>query len=66
LHQKKKTDWMEHKKFAYRRLDELKEDILRAGVELPVAERLDILKSAVSLYGKHLPNRLIVKIPEKV
>ena len=51
---------MEHKKFAYRNLDELKEDILRAGVELPVSERLDILKTSLPLHEKSLPNRLAI------
>ena len=49
---------MEHKRFAYRDLDELKEDILLAGVELPVSESLDILKTSLPLNGKLLPNRL--------
>ena len=51
---------MEHKKFAYRHLDELKEDIIRAGVELPVSERLDILKTPISLSDKLLHNRLAI------
>jgi len=51
---------MEHRKFAYRHPDELKEDILRAGVELPVSENLNVLKKSLLLYGKTLPNRLAV------
>ena len=50
---------MEHKKFAYNNLDELREDLFRAGVDLPVAEQLAILKTPLSLYGKLLPNRLV-------
>ena len=50
---------MEHRKFSYRHLNELKEDIIQAGVELPVSERLDILKTSLPLYGKLLPNRLV-------
>jgi len=49
---------MEHQKFNYRHLDELREDIFRAGVILPVSEQIDCLKSSISLYGKILPNRL--------
>ncbi len=51
---------MEHKKFAYRHLDELREDIFRSGVDLPVSEHLDILKSSMRLNKKTLPNRLVV------
>jgi len=51
---------MEHKKFSYRHPDELKKDIIRAGVELPVSENLDILKTPLSLDGKLLSNRLAI------
>jgi len=51
---------MEHKKFNYRTLDELKEDIIRLGVELPVSERLDILKTPLSIGSNSESNRLIV------
>ena len=51
---------MEHKKFAYRHLDELKDDITQLGVELPVSEQLAILKTSLSLYDKIIPNRLVV------
>ena len=50
---------MKHQKFAYRNLDELKEDILRMGIDLPVSEQLDILKTPLSLYDKQLSNRLV-------
>ena len=49
---------MEHQKFNYRSLDELKEDIIRLGVELPVSEHLDLLKTSLSIGGKY--NRQIV------
>ena len=51
---------LEHKRFSYKSLDELKDDILRAGVELPVSGRLDILKTSLPLHGKILPNRLAI------
>jgi len=51
---------MEHRKFAYRNPDELKEDILRAGVELPVSDCLDVLKTPLPFHGKLLPNRLAI------
>ena len=51
---------MEHRKFSYRHLDALKEDIKRVGVELPVSEPLDSLKTSLQLYGKRIPNRLAI------
>ena len=51
---------MEHRKFSYRHLDELKEDIVQAGVDLPVSEQLDILKTSLSLHDKLIPNRLAI------
>jgi 2,4-dienoyl-CoA reductase-like NADH-dependent reductase (Old Yellow Enzyme family) len=51
---------MEHKKFSYRHLDELKEDIVRAGVYLPLSDSTDALALPLRLYGKQLPNRLAV------
>ena len=51
---------MEHKKFSYKHLDDLKEDVVRAGVELPISENLDVLKTPLPLYGKTIPNRLVI------
>jgi len=51
---------MQHQKFTYRHLDELKEDVVRVGVELPFSENLDVLKTSLSLNGKLLPNRLAI------
>ena len=51
---------MEHQKFSYRHLDELKEDIILSGAELPVSESLDILKTSLPLGDKILSNRLAV------
>ena len=49
-----------HQKFSYRHLDELKEDIVRAGAGLPVSAHLDILKTPLSVNDKSLPNRLVI------
>ena len=49
---------MEHKQFTYKHLDMLKEDIVRSGVVLPVADRIDVLKTSLPLQSKKLPNRL--------
>ncbi|MDR1672069.1 MAG: hypothetical protein LBS09_01190 [Bacteroidales bacterium] len=51
---------MKHKKFSYRHLDELKEDIARADVDLPVSDSTDALTLPLTLYGKQLSNRLVV------
>ncbi|MDR0796727.1 MAG: hypothetical protein LBE79_11890 [Tannerella sp.] len=51
---------MKHQKFSYRHLDELKEDIVRAHVILPVSDHLDILNTSLPLYRKILPNRLAI------
>ena len=51
---------IEHKRFSYRHLDELREDVVRAGVELPVSEQTDVLKSAYPQGGKLIPNRLAI------
>ena len=51
---------MQHRKFAYRHLDELKEDIGRVGVDLPVSDQLDVLKTTLPLCDRLLPNRLVI------
>jgi len=51
---------MDHKKFSYRHIDELKEEIVVSGVDLPVIEKLDILKTPLSLGGNMLSNRLAI------
>ena len=51
---------MEHQKFKYRHLDELKEDINRLGVEVPVSERLEFLKNPLFLGGKVVYNRMAI------
>ena len=51
---------MLHKKFSYKHIDELREDVIRAGVELPISENLDVLKETLSLYGKTIPNRMVI------
>ena len=51
---------MEHQKFNYRSLDELKEDVIRLGVDLPVSEQLTILKSPLTCNGKLFHNRLVI------
>jgi 2,4-dienoyl-CoA reductase-like NADH-dependent reductase (Old Yellow Enzyme family) len=49
---------MEHRKFNYRNLNELRDDISLAGVNLHVPDNLDILKTPLTVYDKVLSNRL--------
>ena len=51
---------MEHRKFTYKNLDELKEDITKSGAELPISDNLDILKTELLIGGKRLSNRLAI------
>ena len=51
---------MQHQKFSYRHIDELKEDIIQTGVQLPVSEQLDILKTPLPVGRKILANRLAI------
>lgn len=50
----------EHARFAYRSLDELRTDIDRLGLELPLSADTEILKSPLPLGRRTLPNRLCV------
>ena len=51
---------MPHAKFNYRSLDELKEDVVRLGVELPLLAQLDILTTPFQLNGEVIRNRLAI------
>jgi 2,4-dienoyl-CoA reductase-like NADH-dependent reductase (Old Yellow Enzyme family) len=50
----------QHVRFHYKQLDELKEDIARLGLDLPVSSDLSILSKPISLGGKVIPNRLAI------
>lgn len=47
-----------HKKFLYNSLEELKEDIKKFGLNIPVSENIDILKQPVYISDKCIPNAL--------
>lgn len=49
---------MEHRRFDYKDIDDLKADIEKAGVNLPVSEDLSPLKKAVKIGEKTVPNAL--------
>ncbi|MFY9176083.1 MAG: hypothetical protein WBI74_11365 [Caldicoprobacterales bacterium] len=48
----------EHAKFRYRSLDEVKEDISKLGVIIPISQDLEILKKTISMGDKIIPNSL--------
>ena len=49
-----------HQPFHYHSLADLKEDIDRVGVDLPVSEDLSVLKKPLSAGPWQIPNRLVV------
>ena len=49
-----------HNRFSYTTLSQLKKDLVRNRLELPLSEDLSILSSPFSVYGKQIPNRLCV------
>lgn len=48
------------KKFSYANLDELKQDIAQMQIDLPASESLAVLNQPIEIYGKKVPNRMIV------
>lgn len=49
-----------HERFHYSSLEELKQDIQRLGVDIPVAEEVDCLNETLQIGPHRLPNRLAV------
>lgn len=49
-----------HKRFSYTTLSQLKEDLAKNELALPLSEDLSILSSPFSVYRKQIPNRLCV------
>ena len=47
-----------HEKFKYRSLDEIRADIDKFGIELPILEDLGPLKSPISMKGATIPNSI--------
>ncbi len=52
---------MEHKKFNYKTLDEVKAEAERVGAKLPFSEDIDILKTSLDVCGKTVNNRIMIQ-----
>ncbi len=52
---------LEHRKFKYDSLEELKKDASIAGVELPFASGVEPLLAPLTIAGKTLPNRIVAQ-----
>lgn len=52
---------MEHKKFCYKSLDDVKNECKRLGIELPLSENTEILGKSVDIQGKHVSNRIMIQ-----
>lgn len=50
----------EHVRFSYETVEELKQDIVRLGLDIPCSENLELLKQSISLNGVVIPNRLAI------
>ncbi len=48
----------EHKRFSYNSLDEIKQDIERLGIQIPISEDLVVLKRSVAIGDTYIPNSL--------
>lgn len=52
---------MEHKKFSYKTLDDVKAECERLSIELPLSEDIDVLKKPVTIEGKTVANRIMIQ-----
>lgn len=52
---------MEHKKFCYKSLDDVKNECKRLGIELPLSENTEVLGKPVDIQGKHVSNRIMIQ-----
>jgi len=48
----------EHVRFHYKTLEDLKQDIVRLGLDIPCSENMEIFNQSVSLSGAVVPNSL--------
>lgn len=51
---------MEHRRFDYKDISDLRNDIEQAGLDLPVSENFGLFAEPIEVYGKTIPNRLII------
>lgn len=52
---------MEHKRFHYQSIDELKQELARIGAELPLSDHLEILQRAVKIGNKTVSNSIAIQ-----
>ncbi len=50
----------EHDRFHYKTIDELKENIVKLGLDIPVSSNLTVLSQPVKIGNKTVPNRLAI------
>lgn len=57
---RKENDIVGHQKFNYKSLNDLREDVDRLKVDLPISEDLSILSDSIMIGNRELPNRLTI------
>src|SRR5208283_4643937 len=50
----------QHDRFHYKSLDELKEDMTRMGLDMPVSANVAVLSRPINIGNKTVPNRLAI------
>ena len=52
---------MEHKRFHYKSMDDLKQELTRIGVRLPLSDSLEALKREVKLGARTMHNSIAIQ-----
>lgn len=52
---------MEHKKFSYKTLDDVKKECAELGVELPLSEDTSVLGQPIKIHGRQVSNRIMIQ-----
>src|SRR5208283_233026 len=55
-----RIDMAQHDRFHYKSLDELKEDMTRMGLDMPVSANVAVLSRPINIGNKTVPNRLAI------
>ena len=55
------TSTMEHKKFSYKSLDDVKKECERLGIEHPLSEDTEILGQPINIQGRRVANRIMIQ-----
>src|SRR5208283_776325 len=58
--ERRRVDMAQHDRFHYKSLDELKEDITKRGLNIPVSADLAVLLRPINIGNKVVPNRLAI------